>query len=128
MGQLTSKKILSSPGGLGFDIFMTLLSNGTEIDLKRLNTNTPWGRALANIKITFPKDSGDLGLLSIITSIAIDSDIRIKYALALHLLEKFYQNIPSSKKSSRISKTTSWACSLFQQLEFPCFASQCLQH
>ena len=96
--QITSKKILISPTSLGFDILMTLLNNGTEIDMKRLNTNTPWGRAIAKLKVTFPDQAGSLGLLSIITNISIDSDIKIKHALALHLLEKFYQNIPSSKK------------------------------
>lgn len=88
--QLISNKTIPSLTNIGFDTLLTVLNDGGEINIKQLNTSTPWGKLLATLKMTFAKQPDDSGFLSVITSSTINTDIKTERALALHLLERFY--------------------------------------
>ncbi|MDR1057194.1 MAG: YdgA family protein [Coxiellaceae bacterium] len=102
--RLLSSKIISTPASLGLDILISILNNGSEIKIKEISTNTPWGKFLSSITITSANQNNNPGLLATIANSTINADIKAERVLALHLLEKFYQIIPSQTKSNNPEK------------------------
>jgi len=95
--QLALNKNIPSPQiGMVFDAIIALLNNGSEINIKQLSTTTPWGKLIAIIKIVFANQPNNGGLLATITNSTVHTDIKTDRTLALHLLEKFYQNKPGT--------------------------------
>ncbi len=106
--QLISNRILYSPAGTLFDTLVAILSNGSEFNVKQLDTITPWGRLLANAKIAFVNQTNNIGIFAVLASSTISTSIKVEPALALHLIEKFYQNMPlkptdNPKKQAAVS-------------------------
>lgn len=109
--QLLSSKIISSPTSVLFDTVMSLLNNGSEIQIKQLVTNTPWGKLLSTANIALANQPNNIGLLAAITGSTVNLNIKTERALASHLLEKFYHNLPTKQpydpaKQAEITLTT----------------------
>ena len=99
--QLISTKALLAPQTLlQSHTIMDLISSGSEIKIKQLNTNTPWGKLLASISIIFTQPAENKGFLATITNSTINTAIQAERSLAVHLLEKLYQTLSLPKQSN----------------------------
>jgi uncharacterized protein YdgA (DUF945 family) len=97
--QLISSKIIYSPTGALFDTLISILNNESEINIKQLDTVTPWGKLMLNVKMSFANKQNNFGIFALLANSTINSNITVEPALALHLLEKFYQIMPSEPTS-----------------------------
>lgn len=95
--QLLSSKAILSPTSVGFGAVTTLLGNGSEINIKQLDLYTPWGRLLVTLNALFANQKLDAGLLAIATNSTVSAKIKSERLLVLHLLEKFYKSMSTSK-------------------------------
>ena len=82
---------------------MSIINNVSGIEIKQLNANTPWGKLIANIKISFNGQPSPLGLIAVIFNSHINADFKAQRHLVLHLIEKLYQVMPSSQKPLKSS-------------------------
>jgi len=86
--QLISSKIISSPTSIGFDMIMAILNNGSEINIKQLDTTTPWGKLFTNIKMSFANQPNNIGWLATITNSTINTNIKAERALSLNFPQR----------------------------------------
>ena len=101
---ISSKNIFPLQTNIGIDTALSILNNGSEINIKQLNTDTPWGKLLSIIKITFADQPNNNNLLATIISSSINTNISAEKGLALHLLEKFYHIMPSQNQPNNSAK------------------------
>ncbi len=105
--QLISGKIISSPTTAFFGIMVDIMSSGSTLNFKKIETITPWGKIFSDIKMIFPNQSPHSGLLLMITGSSVSANIKAERAIALHLFEKFYQILPSRETMDPAKKAES---------------------
>ena len=101
---ISNKNIFSPQTNITVDAILAVLNNGSEINVKQFNTDTPWGKLLTIVKITFANQPNNSGFLATVINSAINANISAEKGLALHLLEKFYQVIPSGNQANNPAK------------------------
>ncbi len=94
----TSTKLVFAPQNIVLDLIASALNNQGEIRIKRLSSNTSRGKLFASIKLICDNQAS-IGWLTALASSSVTANVIAEKSIFLYLLEKFYQNINSTKTS-----------------------------